>query len=36
MEELKALDRGEEGRICDFSFFGGVEKHPEFPFKKIH
>nr|XP_026489752.1 alcohol dehydrogenase [NADP(+)]-like [Vanessa tameamea] len=34
MDELRALDRGEEGRICDFAFFIGVEKHPEFPFKK--
>ncbi|XP_026734659.1 alcohol dehydrogenase [NADP(+)]-like isoform X2 [Trichoplusia ni] len=34
MSELAALDRGENGRICDFTFFGGVEKHPEFPFKK--
>ncbi|XP_072929998.1 aldose reductase-related protein 2 [Epargyreus clarus] len=34
MAELAALDRGENGRICDFSFFVGVEKHPEFPFKK--
>ncbi|KAL0869243.1 hypothetical protein ABMA27_007514 [Loxostege sticticalis] len=34
MEELGALDRGEAGRICDFTFFPGIEKHPEFPFKK--
>ncbi|KAI8425191.1 hypothetical protein MSG28_007015 [Choristoneura fumiferana] len=34
MAELGALDRGEDGRICDFSFFQGIEKHPEFPFKK--
>ncbi|XP_014372217.2 uncharacterized oxidoreductase MSMEG_2408/MSMEI_2347 [Papilio machaon] len=34
MSELGALDRGEKGRICDFSFFPGIEKHPEFPFKK--
>ncbi|KAI5643138.1 aldo/keto reductase family domain-containing protein [Phthorimaea operculella] len=34
MAELSALDRGEAGRIVDFSFFQGVEKHPEFPFKK--
>ncbi|XP_038206536.1 aldo-keto reductase family 1 member A1-like [Zerene cesonia] len=32
--ELRSLDQGENGRICDFSFFRGVEKHPEFPFKK--
>ncbi|CAK1583493.1 unnamed protein product [Parnassius mnemosyne] len=34
MTELSALDRGENGRICDFGFFPGIEKHPEFPFKK--
>ncbi|CAH1637652.1 unnamed protein product [Spodoptera littoralis] len=34
LTELAALDRGEDGRICDFAFFPGVEKHPEFPFKK--
>ncbi|CAG9789206.1 unnamed protein product [Diatraea saccharalis] len=34
MLELAALDRGEDGRICDFSFFVGIDKHPEFPFKK--
>ncbi|XP_045776669.1 aldo-keto reductase family 1 member A1-like isoform X2 [Maniola jurtina] len=34
MQELAALDRGENGRICDFAFFVGAEKHPEFPFKK--
>ncbi|KAJ8713929.1 hypothetical protein PYW08_007549 [Mythimna loreyi] len=34
MSELAALDRGENGRICDFAFFPGIEKHPEFPFKK--
>ncbi|CAK1552259.1 unnamed protein product [Leptosia nina] len=34
MKQLASLDRGEAGRICDFSFFAGVEKHPEFPFKK--
>ncbi|XP_053614117.1 aldo-keto reductase family 1 member A1-like [Plodia interpunctella] len=34
MSELAALDRGEQGRICDFSFFLGIDKHPEFPFKK--
>ncbi|XP_068619098.1 aldo-keto reductase family 1 member A1-like [Battus philenor] len=36
MNELNALDRGENGRICDFSFFVGIEKHPEFPFKNKH
>lgn len=34
MRELAALDRGEDGRVCDFTFFVGAEKHPEFPFKK--
>lgn len=34
MNELKSLDRGENGRICDFSFFQGIDEHPEFPFKK--
>ncbi|XP_021193613.2 aldo-keto reductase family 1 member A1 [Helicoverpa armigera] len=34
MSELAALDRGEAGRICDFAFFIGIDKHPEFPFKK--
>ncbi|KAG7298062.1 hypothetical protein JYU34_018832 [Plutella xylostella] len=34
MASLRALDRGAAGRICDFSFFPGVEKHPEFPFNK--
>ncbi|KAM3962490.1 aldo-keto reductase family 1 member A1 [Aphomia sociella] len=35
MAELSAVDRGEKGRICDFSFFVGIEKHPEFPFKHL-
>lgn len=34
MTELAALDRGENGRVCDFTFFIGADKHPEFPFKK--
>ncbi|CAB0037440.1 unnamed protein product [Trichogramma brassicae] len=29
---LNNLDLGEKGRLCDFSFFPGLEKHPEFPF----
>ncbi|XP_028038636.1 alcohol dehydrogenase [NADP(+)]-like [Bombyx mandarina] len=33
MKDLGALDKGEEGRICDFTFFPGIEKHAEFPFK---
>ncbi|KOC61816.1 Alcohol dehydrogenase [NADP(+)] [Habropoda laboriosa] len=32
MEKLKNLDLGEAGRICDFSFFKGIEQHVEFPF----
>lgn len=31
--KLDALDRGENGRIFNFLFFKGVEKHPEYPFK---
>lgn len=31
--KLDALDRGENGRIFDFLFFKGAEKHPEYPFK---
>lgn len=34
MSELATLDRGENGRVCDFTFFIGADKHPEFPFKK--
>ncbi|XP_075983122.1 aldo-keto reductase family 1 member A1 [Anticarsia gemmatalis] len=34
VSELAALDRGEKGRVCDFTFFVGADKHPEFPFKK--
>ncbi|KAJ8679142.1 hypothetical protein QAD02_014929 [Eretmocerus hayati] len=29
---LDSLDQGIKGRICDFSFLPGVNKHPEFPF----
>ncbi|XP_011706567.1 PREDICTED: probable NAD(P)H-dependent D-xylose reductase xyl1, partial [Wasmannia auropunctata] len=31
-DKLNDLDMGESARICDFSFFKGVLKHPEFPF----
>ncbi|XP_045478114.1 aldo-keto reductase family 1 member A1-A-like isoform X2 [Harmonia axyridis] len=31
---MNDLDRGEKGRIFDFLFFKGVEKHPEYPFKQ--
>lgn len=34
LEKLNALDRGEEGRIFDFFFFKGAEKHPQYPFKQ--
>ncbi|KAL3272972.1 hypothetical protein HHI36_014429 [Cryptolaemus montrouzieri] len=34
MQALANLDKGEEGRIFDFLFFKGVEKHPEYPFKQ--
>ncbi|XP_044730730.1 1,5-anhydro-D-fructose reductase [Chrysoperla carnea] len=30
--ELKALDQGSSGRVCDFKFFKGIDKHPEYPF----
>lgn len=33
MNKLDALDKKEAGRIFDFLFFKGVEKHPEYPFK---
>nr|XP_023022936.1 alcohol dehydrogenase [NADP(+)]-like [Leptinotarsa decemlineata] len=34
LETLNSLDKNEEGRIFDFLFFKGVEKHPEYPFKR--
>lgn len=33
MKKLDELDRGEKGRIFNFLFFKGVEKHPDYPFK---
>nr|CAH7744771.1 unnamed protein product [Callosobruchus chinensis] len=33
LEKLNALDKNEDGRIFDFMFFKGVDKHPEYPFK---
>jgi len=30
---LNNLDQGAKGRICDFTFLPGTNKHPEFPFK---
>ncbi|XP_056634750.1 aldo-keto reductase family 1 member A1-like [Diorhabda sublineata] len=33
MQQLDDLDREESGRIFNFLFFKGVEKHPEYPFK---
>ncbi|XP_043261124.1 aldo-keto reductase family 1 member A1 [Colletes gigas] len=32
VEKLKRLDKGKSGRICDFTFFKGLDRHPEFPF----
>lgn len=32
MSSLAKLDQGTAGRICDFNFFKGIRKHPEFPF----
>ncbi|XP_012530236.1 1,5-anhydro-D-fructose reductase [Monomorium pharaonis] len=32
VDKLNALDKGKSARICDFSFFKGLSKHPEFPF----
>ncbi|KOC59384.1 hypothetical protein WH47_11895 [Habropoda laboriosa] len=32
MKKLTNLDLGEAGRICDFSFFKGIQQHVEFPF----
>ncbi|CAG9789202.1 unnamed protein product [Diatraea saccharalis] len=33
MNTLKKLDKGEDGRIFNFLFWKGVERHPEYPFK---
>lgn len=33
VNRLKKLDKGEAGRIFNFLFWKGVEKHPEYPFK---
>uniref|UniRef100_T1GQ73 NADP-dependent oxidoreductase domain-containing protein n=1 Tax=Megaselia scalaris TaxID=36166 RepID=T1GQ73_MEGSC len=36
-EEMKTLASLNAGiRVCDFAFFKGMEKHPEFPFKNMH
>ncbi|XP_035733253.1 aldo-keto reductase family 1 member A1-like [Vespa mandarinia] len=32
INELNALNVGKSARICDFSFFKGIQKHPEYPF----
>ncbi|GJQ66623.1 hypothetical protein Trydic_g4595 [Trypoxylus dichotomus] len=32
MVKLNSLDKKEQGRIFDFRFFKGIEKHPEYPF----
>ncbi|OXU22457.1 hypothetical protein TSAR_011418 [Trichomalopsis sarcophagae] len=33
MDQLNALDQAEAGRIFNFLFFKGVERHPQYPFK---
>ncbi|KAG8327691.1 hypothetical protein J6590_015723 [Homalodisca vitripennis] len=33
IEKLRKLDRGQKGRIVNFLFFSGVEKHSEYPFR---
>lgn len=32
MTEINDLDKGECGRIFDFLFYKGIERHPEYPF----
>ncbi|KAK1129510.1 hypothetical protein K0M31_019232 [Melipona bicolor] len=32
MEKLSNLDLQEAGRICDFTMFKGIKRHPEYPF----
>lgn len=32
MDALNHLNQEETGRICDFSFLKGIQRHPEFPF----
>lgn len=34
-DDLTKLDRGQKGRIFNFLFWKGVEKHPEYPFKEV-
>ncbi|BES90919.1 alcohol dehydrogenase NADP [Nesidiocoris tenuis] len=34
-KSLQALDQQELGRIVDFTFLKGSEKHPEFPFRNV-
>nr|CAD7265856.1 unnamed protein product [Timema shepardi] len=34
LDQLNRLDQDEKGRIIDFMFFKGVDKHPEYPFTK--
>lgn len=36
INSLKNLDKGEGGRIFNFLFWKGVEKHPEYPFDVPH
>lgn len=35
LKTLISLDRDETARVCDFSFFKGLKKHPEFPFLNL-
>lgn len=35
INRLKKLDKGEEGRIFNFLFWKGVQKHPEYPFNLV-
>ncbi|XP_044267755.1 aldo-keto reductase family 1 member B1-like isoform X2 [Tribolium madens] len=34
MKALQGLDVGEAARVCDFKVFGGLDKHPDFPFTR--
>lgn len=36
VESMRALDRGESGRIFNFFFWKGINKHPEYPFPLPH
>jgi len=32
MKKLNDLDKGDAGRLLDFTAFPGVKEHPEYPF----